>query len=134
MNSLNSTISSHQKGQHLALTDWVTIQIMHEQSQSLRQIARALNCSPTTVKYELERGQISLYHGKRYRYDAQEAQRRYQIRRLKRKTKAKEQFPTAESLDNFVGQLVLSYNQSAAARRIARGFSGILDTIESYFD
>ena len=82
MNSLNSTISSHQKGQHLALTDWVTIQIMHEQSQSLRQIARALNCSPTRVKYELERGQISLYHGKRYRYDAQAAQRRYQIRRL----------------------------------------------------
>ena len=55
-------------------------------------------------------------------------------KRLKRKTKAKEQFPTAESLDNFVGQQVLSYNQSAAARRIARGFSGILDTIESYFD
>ncbi|KJY60002.1 Transposase [Lactobacillus kimbladii] len=82
MNSLNSTISTHQKGQHLALTDRVTIQIMHEQGQSLRQIARALNCSPTTVKYELERGQISLYHGKRYRYDAQEAQRRYQIRRL----------------------------------------------------
>ena len=49
MNSLNSTISSHQKGQHLALTDRVTIQIMHEQGQSLRQIARALNCSPTTV-------------------------------------------------------------------------------------
>ena len=82
MNPLNSTISSHQKGQHLALTDWVTIQIMHEQSQSLRQIAASLNCSPTTVKYELERGQISLYHGKRYRYDAQAAQRRYQIRRL----------------------------------------------------
>ena len=55
-------------------------------------------------------------------------------KRLKRKTKAKEQFPTAESLDNFVGQQVLSYNQSASARRIARGFSGILDTIESYFD
>ena len=58
MNSLNSTISSHQKGQHLALTDRVTIQIMHEQGQSLRQIARVLRCSPTTVKYELERGQV----------------------------------------------------------------------------
>ena len=82
MNSLNSTISSHQKGQHLALTDRVTIQIMHEQGQSLRQISRALNCSPTTVKYELERGQIALYHGNRHCYDAQAAQRRYQIRRL----------------------------------------------------
>ena len=79
MNSINSTISTNQKGQHLALTDWITIQIMHEQGQSLRQIAASLNCSPTTVKYELERGQISLYHGKRYRYDAQEAQRRFTI-------------------------------------------------------
>ena len=29
---------------------------------------------PPRVKYELEHGQISLYHGKRYRYDAQVAQ------------------------------------------------------------
>ena len=70
MNSLNSTISSHQKSQHLALTDRVTLQVLRSQGQFLRQIARVLNCSPTTVKYELERGQISLYHGKRYRYDA----------------------------------------------------------------
>ena len=34
----------------------------------------SLNCSPTTVKYKLEHGQISLYHGKRHRYDAQAAQ------------------------------------------------------------
>ena len=62
MNSLNSTISTHQKGQHLALQDRVIIQVLRSQGQSLRQIARTLNCSPTTVKYELERGQISLYH------------------------------------------------------------------------
>ena len=42
----------------------------------------SLNCSPTTVKYKLEHGQIALYHGKRHRYDAQVAQRRYQIRHL----------------------------------------------------
>ena len=82
MNSLNSTISSHQKGQHLALTDRVTLQVLRSQGQSLRQIAASLNCSPTTVKYKLERGQISWYYGKRYRYDAQVAQRRYQIRHL----------------------------------------------------
>ena len=62
MNSLNSTISSHQKGQHLALQDRVIIQVLRSQGQSLRQIAASLNCSPTTVKYELERGQIALYH------------------------------------------------------------------------
>ena len=82
MNSLNSTISTHQKGQHLALQDRVIIQVLRSQGQSLRQIAASLNCSPTTVKYKLERGQISCYHGKRYRYDAQVAQRRYQIRHL----------------------------------------------------
>ena len=48
MNSLNSTISSHQKGQHLVLQDCVIIQVLRSQGQSLRQIARALNCSPTT--------------------------------------------------------------------------------------
>ena len=74
MNSLNSTISSHQKGQHLALTDRVTIQIMLEQGQSLRQIARVLRCSPTTVKYELERGQVKHYHATHY--DAQTTQKR----------------------------------------------------------
>ena len=81
MNSLNSTISTHQKGQHLALQDRIISQVLRSQGQSLRQIARALNCSPTTVKYELERCQISLYHGKRYRYDAQEAQRRWSTTR-----------------------------------------------------
>ena len=73
MNSLNSTVSTHQKGQHLALQDRVIIQVLRSQGQSLRQIARALKCSPTTVKYELERGQISWNHGKRYRYDARSA-------------------------------------------------------------
>ena len=82
MNSLNSTISTHQKGQHLALQDHVIIQVLRSQGQFLRQVAASPNCSPTTVKYELERGQISWYHGKRYRYDAQVAQRRYQLRRL----------------------------------------------------
>lgn len=46
MNSLNSTISTHQKGQHLALQDRVIIQVLRSQGQFLRQIARALNCSP----------------------------------------------------------------------------------------
>nr|WP_317637608.1 helix-turn-helix domain-containing protein [Lactobacillus xylocopicola] len=63
MNSLNSTISAHQKGQHLAWQDRVLIQVLRQQGQSLRQIAASLTCSPTTVKYELERSQISLYHG-----------------------------------------------------------------------
>ena len=76
MNSLNSTISTHQKGQHLALQDRVIIQVLRSQGQFLRQVAASPNCSPTTVKYELERGQISLYHGKRYRYDAHPLGRR----------------------------------------------------------
>ena len=81
MNSLNSTISTHQKGQHLALADRVTIQIMHEQSQSLRQIARALNCCPPRSSTSLNAARFLGITAK-VRYDAQVAQRRYQIRRL----------------------------------------------------
>lgn len=48
MNLLNSTISTHQKGQHLVLQDCMLMQVMHKQSQSLYTIA--------------------LYHGQRQRY------------------------------------------------------------------
>ena len=83
MNSLNSTISTstHLKGKHLSFADRVMLQVLRQQGQSLRQIAASLNCSLATVKYELERGQIALYHGQRHRYDAQAVQRRYRKRR-----------------------------------------------------
>nr|WP_317637101.1 helix-turn-helix domain-containing protein [Lactobacillus xylocopicola] len=38
MNSLNSTISSHHQGQHLALQDRVIIQVLRQQGQSLHQL------------------------------------------------------------------------------------------------
>ena len=119
MNSLNSTISSHQKSQHLALTDRVTLQVLRSQGQFLRQIARVLNCSPTTVKYELERGQISLYHGKRYRYDAQKAQRRYQIRRLN--CGRKQAFLAKTRFIKYVEQHFFKPLDACAGRALASG-------------
>ncbi|WEV37032.1 IS30 family transposase [Lactobacillus sp. ESL0677] len=81
MNFLHSTISTHLKGKHLSFENHVTIQVLHSQGQSLRQIARTISCSPTTIKNELERGQKSLYRGKHFRYDAPTAQERYQAQR-----------------------------------------------------
>lgn len=48
MNLLNSTISNHQKDQHLVLQDHVIIQILRKQGKSQRQIA--------------------IYHGQSHRY------------------------------------------------------------------
>ncbi len=81
MNSLNSTISTHQKGQHLALTDRVRLQVLRSQGQFLRQIL-----VPSTVRPPRSRTSLNatgfLGITAKVRYDAQAAQRRYQIRRL----------------------------------------------------
>lgn len=82
MNSLHSTISTHLKGKHLSFENRVTIQVLHSQGQSLRQIARVIHCSPATIKNELEREQKALYHDKLFRYDAQTTQARYLDQRL----------------------------------------------------
>ncbi|WP_442255160.1 IS256 family transposase [Vibrio casei] len=54
-------------------------------------------------------------------------------KKIKRKTKAKEQFPNEKSLDNFIGVQVISYNENNF-NRIHRGFGQVKDTLESLFD
>ena len=54
-------------------------------------------------------------------------------KKIKRKTKAKEQFPNEKSLDNFIGVQVISYNEKNF-NRIHRGFGQVKDTLESLFD
>ena len=44
------------RGAHLSLAERGAIQALRSQGRSLRQIAAQLNCSPTTVMNELERG------------------------------------------------------------------------------
>lgn len=81
MDHLHSNINTHQKGKHLNFEDRIIIQVLHKQDKSLRAIAKELNCSPSTIMYELQRGQIDLYHGKKQRYDAKTAQAKYQSNR-----------------------------------------------------
>lgn len=81
MNSFNSTISNHQKGQHLAFQDSVIIQVLRKRGSVFTPNCRQSQLFMTTVKYELECGQITLYHGWRHRYDAQVAQSRYRTMR-----------------------------------------------------
>ncbi|OAU36645.1 transposase, partial [Lacticaseibacillus rhamnosus] len=50
-------------------------------------------------------------------------------KRIKRKTKPKEQFPNGKSLDNFIGVQVISYNEKYF-NRSHRGFGQVKDTLE----
>lgn len=54
-------------------------------------------------------------------------------RMIKRKTNPKSEFPSEESLDNFLGSQVIDYNDRNA-NRVNKGFGQVADTLESYFD
>ena len=54
-------------------------------------------------------------------------------RMIKRKTNPKAEFPSEESLDNFLGSQVIDYNDRNA-NRVHKGFGQVADTLESYFD
>ena len=54
-------------------------------------------------------------------------------RMIKRKTDPKSEFPSEESLDNFLGSQVIDYNDRNA-NRVHKGFGQVADTLESYFD
>ena len=68
-----SNTKPHQKGKRLKLNDRTTIQELHSKGCA---IARELNCSPSTVGYELKRGTVSVY-----RYKAVEGQSTYELHR-----------------------------------------------------
>ena len=74
-----SNTKPHQKGKHLKLNDRTTIQELHSKGYSA--IARELNCSPSTVGYELKRGTVSLYTVNVKRYKAVEGQSTYELHR-----------------------------------------------------
>ncbi|WP_460021680.1 helix-turn-helix domain-containing protein, partial [Lactobacillus paragasseri] len=63
MDSLHSTMNRHVKGKHLSFEERVIIQLRLKDGCSLRAIARELNCSPSTISYEVKRGTVKLYHG-----------------------------------------------------------------------
>ena len=51
-----------EKGKHLTFENRVVIQTRLRDKWSIRRIARELNCSPNTVRNELERGKVLLYN------------------------------------------------------------------------
>ncbi|MBK7921343.1 MAG: helix-turn-helix domain-containing protein [Veillonella sp.] len=61
MDYLNNTINTlpRERGQHLRFEDRCEIKALHKQGYSYRQIAKALNCSPSTVGYESEEELVS---------------------------------------------------------------------------
>ncbi|MBQ7551155.1 MAG: helix-turn-helix domain-containing protein [Bacteroidales bacterium] len=58
MDRFNNTtmIPDRERGQHLKFEDRCTIKIYKKQGYSLRGIAEVIDCSPSTVMYELRRG------------------------------------------------------------------------------
>ncbi|OYS43986.1 IS30 family transposase, partial [Lactobacillus taiwanensis] len=81
MDSLHSTMNQHIKGKHLSFEERVIIQLRLKDGYSLRAIARELNCSPSTISYEVKRGTVKLYHGKVKRYKATQGHDVYQAHR-----------------------------------------------------
>ena len=81
MDSLHSTMNQHVKGKHLSFEERVIIQLRLKDGWSLRAIARELNCSPSTISYEVKRGTVKLYHGKVKRYKAAQGHDAYQAHR-----------------------------------------------------
>ena len=54
----NTDEEKHQKGKHLKESDRFAIQIFLKQEWSYREIAKYLNCSPSTITYEVGRGYL----------------------------------------------------------------------------
>lgn len=85
MSQPNSTIVllDRERGQHLKFEDRCSIRIYKKLGYSLREIAKAVDCSPTTVMNELKRG-TGARNGSRGRfpeYSAKRGQQSYENNR-----------------------------------------------------
>lgn len=87
MDHIHSTtfIPDHERGQHLNFEDRCTIKIFRKLGYSLRSIAATLNCSPSTVMYELKRGtgKRNGNRGRHPEYSAKRGQMNYETNRCK---------------------------------------------------
>jgi IS30 family transposase len=69
--------TSHRKGQHLLPEERHDIEVHLKDGWSKYKIAKHLNRPYNTIKNEINRGTVSLYHGKVSRYKANAGQQRY---------------------------------------------------------
>ena len=76
--------TNHKRGQHLKFEDKCTIKVLHQLGYSLRRIATAINCSPSTVLNELQRGTGARKgsHGRKPEYSPKRGQQHYALNRL----------------------------------------------------
>lgn len=82
---------TRERGQHLKFEDRISIKIYHELGYTLRAIADAIDCSPSTVMYELKRGtgERKGSKGRFPKYSAKRGQANYEINRSRCHKKAK---------------------------------------------
>ena len=69
MDQQHST-TSRPKGKQLTFEERVIIQTRLKDGWKPPAIAREIGCSPNTVRNEIKRGTVTLYHGKVFRYKA----------------------------------------------------------------
>lgn len=93
MSRNNSTMitPSRERGQHLKFEDRVSIKIYRKLEYTLRAIADVLDCSPSTIMYEIKRG-TGERNGSRGRfpeYNPSRGQANYEVNRSRCHRKAK---------------------------------------------
>lgn len=62
MDRIIFTTPEHQKGKHLTKDERVLIQIRQKDGWSPNRIAAEIGCAPNTVRNELKRSTVNLYH------------------------------------------------------------------------
>jgi transposase, IS30 family len=79
--------TTRKKGKHLTLDERGVIQALYEMEYPLRKIAAALNCSPSTIYYELKRGtpERNGNRGRNPKYNAKRGQEVYEENRTRSK-------------------------------------------------
>lgn len=80
MDNTNHT-TEHRKGQHLLNEERHEIEVRLKDGWTVYRIAKHLGRPYNTIKNEIKRGTVMLYHGKQKRYKADEAERIYRENR-----------------------------------------------------
>ena len=116
MSRNNSTMitPSRKRGQHLKFEDRVSIKIYRKLKYTLRAIADVLDCSPSTIMYEIKRG-TGERNGSRGRfpeYNPSRGQANYEVNRSRCHRKAK-----ALNGNTFVDWVITPFNLPEALRR-----------------
>lgn len=116
MSRNNSTMitPSRERGQHLKFEDRVSIKIYRKLKYTLRAIADVLDCSPSTIMYEIKRG-TGERNGSRGRfpeYNPSRGQANYEVNRSRCHRKAK-----ALNGNPFVDWVITPFNLPEALLR-----------------